>query len=59
MRDYVVVSSRFPDLFEELTQIFKADKQIEVVMTEKRKDDKPSLQNASEINNCNVFQKNT
>jgi len=59
MRDYVVVSSRFPDLFEELTQIFKADKQIEVVMTEKRKDDTPFPQNASEINNCNVFQKNT
>jgi hypothetical protein len=59
MRDYVVVSSRFPDLFEELTQIFKADKQIEVVMTENRKDDSSFRQNAPEINNCNVFQKNT
>jgi len=57
MRDYVVVSSRFPDLFQELTQIFKADEHIEVVMTENKKDDSSLIKKGAEINNSAVFQK--
>ena len=57
MRDYVVDSSRFPDLFQELTQIFKADKHIEVIMTENKKDEGSLIQKRPEIGNSAVFQK--
>ncbi len=57
MRDYVVVSSRFPDLFKELTQIFKGDKQIEVVMTEntKERDFLPAYE--TKVKNSCLFEK--
>tara|TARA_Y100001951_G_C11125159_1_gene175052 strand:+ start:379 stop:597 length:219 start_codon:yes stop_codon:yes gene_type:complete len=57
MRDYVIVSPRFPDLFKELTQIFKENEQIEVVMAEntKERDFLPGYE--TKIKNSCLFEK--
>jgi len=59
MRDYVVVSSGFPDLFKELTQIFKANEQVEVIMVEKAKESSLLMNYDQKMKNSNIFKENT
>ena len=59
MRDYVVVSSGFPDLFKELTQIFKTNEQVEVIMVEKAKENSLLMNYDQKMKNSNIFKENT